>query len=94
MSKADKQGKPQLVTPIYATPEDVRSHEAQRSAGNAALGAETFIRLRRHDYLRCSVEEVTMLAGKEISRRVLHAPDSPGVALGKAYEALERMVET
>lgn len=60
----------------------------------ATVAPEVLIRLRRVDYLRVAVEEVTLLAGKEIARRVLHAPDSPGVALGKAYEALERMVET
>lgn len=81
------------------TPGGVAALAADPALSSGAPGvvlaaAQTLIRLRREDYLRVAVEEVTLLDGKEISRRVLHAPDSPGVALGKAYEALERMVET
>lgn len=105
MNKADKQTHDSLSaaripegaavgTPTLRTAARKPIATEHRGPLGGEAKTEILIRLRREDYLRVAVEEVTLLDGKEIARRVLHAPDSPGVALGKAYEALERMVET
>lgn len=63
------------------------------TAKKPAPKVEKFISLQRVDYLRSSVVEVTLEDGIEVSRRQVHPPDLARVALGRALEALERMVE-
>lgn len=54
---------------------------------------ETLLMLQRHDYLTSAVVEVTLEGGREVSRRQLHPPDIARIAVGRALEALERMIE-
>jgi hypothetical protein len=92
MSKQDKQS----ATALNAPPQAAGS-EALRSAsiGSAppAPVRETWVRLRRDDYLTSAVEVLTLEDGIEVGRKTVHPPDIARIALDKGYTELERMVE-
>lgn len=69
------------------------SKPATAPKSKPAPKVEKFIALVRKDYLTSSVVEVTLEDGIEVARKTLHPPDLARVALGRALEALERMVE-
>lgn len=54
---------------------------------------ETWVRLKRVDYLRQAVELLVLVDGVEESRKVVHAADAGPISLAKAAEELEKMLE-